>query len=247
MAGKKWRKDVPSDPRSFRRPKASRPPAKAILIVTEGEVTEPNYFEVLRRKLSLLTVEIAILPKGCGDPRRLAEHALDEAKKRKMLFSSGKLGNAKAAKFDELWIVFDTDIPVEHGRFADGLAFAAAKGVQVAHSTPCFEYWLLLHREYTTAPMPKCADVISKLAAALGQKYAKDAEESKKLIPPLLDGHGLATARANAERVRKHHAEAGTVAPPNPSTEVDRLIDALDPPPKPEMMKKRTKRTGPPS
>jgi hypothetical protein len=234
-----WRKNVSSDPRSFRRPKASRPPAKAILIVTEGEVTEPTYFEVLRRKLSLLTVEVAIVPKGCGDPRRLAEYALDEAKKRKKLFISGKLGNAKAAKFDELWIVFDTDIPVEHGRLADGLAFAAAKGVQVAHSTPCFEYWLLLHRDYTTAPMPKCADVIPRLSQVIGQDYTKNANESKTLIPPLLNDSSLATARANAERVRKHHAEAGTVAPPNPSTEVDRLIDALDPPPMEDKTKKR--------
>jgi len=245
MAGKKWRKEVSSDPRSFRRPRGSRPPAKAILIVTEGEVTEPTYFEALRQKLSLPTVEVAILPKGCGDPRKLAEYALDEAKERKKLFRSGKLGNAKAAKFDELWIVFDTDIPVEHGRLANGLAFAAAKGVQVAHSTPCFEYWLLLHKDYTTAPMPKCADVIPRLSEAIGQKYAKDAEESKKLIPPLLEG--LVLARTNAEKVRKHHASSRTVAPGNPSTEVDRLIDALDPPPKEDKTKKRFTRKRPTS
>lgn len=243
MAGKKWRKEVSSDPRSFRRPRGSRPPATAILIVTEGEVTEPTYFEALRRRLSLPTVEVAILPRGCGDPVRLVEYALDEAEKRRQAFKSGKLSHAKAAKFDKLWIVFDTDIPVEHGRLANGLALAVANGVQVAHSTPCFEYWLLLHRDYTTAPMPKCADVIPRLSEAIGQKYAKDAEESKKLIPPLLDG--LVLARANAEKVRRHHASSGTVEPGNPSTEVDRLIDALDPPPKTEMMKKHTKRSAP--
>jgi len=239
MAGKKWRKVIPSDPRSFRRKKGSRPPAKAILIVTEGEVTEPTYFEVLRRKLSLPTMEIAILPKGCGDPRRLAEHAVEAAGRRRADAKSERLSFSKAAKFDELWIVFDTDIPVQHGRFADGMAFAESRGVKAAHSSPCFEYWLLLHKAYTTAPMPKCADVIPRLSEALGTKYEKDAEVSRALIPPLLDG--IALARESAEKVRSHHAAAGTVEPANPSTEVDRLIDVLDPPPKEP--KKRRKPT----
>jgi len=241
MAGKKWRKDVSSDPRSFRRPQGSRPPAKAILIVTEGELTEPTYFEVLRRKLSLPTVEVAILPKGCGDPKRLAEYAVEEARKRREVFKSGKLGNAKAAKFDELWIVFDTDIPVEHRRYADGVAFAESKGVKLAHSTPCFEYWLLLHKTYTTAPMPKCADVIPRLTAAIGEKYEKDANASKALIPPLVDDFAL--ARVNAAKVRQHHSSAGTIAPANPSTEVDQLVDALAPPLEELKNRKQAKRT----
>jgi len=245
MAGKKWRREVSADPRSFRRGPGTKSPRRAILIVTEGSVTEPTYFKALRRKLSLPTVEVAILPMGSGDPQRLVDYALGEAEKRRSTSKAGKLSNAKAAKFDDVWIVFDTDIPVQHGRYSAGLAFAEVNGVQVAPSTPCFEYWLLLHKAYTTAPMPKCEHVIPKLTAALGQKYSKDAEESKKVIPPLLEALDL--ARANALKVRKHHAEAGTVAPANPSTEVDRLIDLLDPPPHPSKMKKRPTRKKPTS
>lgn len=80
MGTKKWKKHVPSDPGSFRRTKGSKRPALAVLIVTEGEVTEPIYFEVLKQKLALPTVEITVVGAGKGDPRRLAEAALDARK-----------------------------------------------------------------------------------------------------------------------------------------------------------------------
>lgn len=226
MAGKKWKKRIDSDLRSFRRPRGSRPPAKAILIVTEGEVTEPVYFEALKRKLNLLTVEIEVVGAGKGDPRRLAEAALEERKQRRKEARQGRLGFSKAPDFDELWIVFDTDVPVAHGRYYDGMGFAAAKGVKAAESTPCFEFWLLLHREYTTAPMAKFADVKPRLEQAFGGPYVKNSKESVQLVAPLL-GH-IAEARERAEKVREHHQQAGTPSPANPSTEVDRLIDSIE-------------------
>lgn len=226
MGGRKWKKRIDSDPRSFRRPRGSRPPAKAILIVNEGEVTEPVYFDALKRKLNLLTVEIEVVGAGKGDPRRLAEAAVEEKKQRRKDAKKGKLGFSKAPDFDEFWIVFDTDVPVAHGRYQDGVGFAAAKGVKVAESTPCFEFWLLLHLEYTTAPMVKFADVKPRLEKALCCPYAKNSEECAKLVPPLLKH--LAEARDCAGKVREHHQQAGTPSPANPSTEVDRLIDSIE-------------------
>lgn len=225
MAGKRWKKHIPTDAGSFRRPRGSSRQGSSILIVTEGEVTEPVYFDALKRKLALQTVEIEIVPAGKGDPRRLAEAALKERKKRRKDAKDGKLGFAKTPDFDELWIVFDTDVPVEHGRFHDGVGFATAKGVKSADSSPCFEYWLLLHLTYTTAPMPKFADVKPRLRAELGGPYEKNCKDSTGLIPPLLAY--LETAMTNAQRARQNHASAATPSPANPSTEVDRLINAI--------------------
>lgn len=225
MGTNKWKKHVPSDPGSFRRPKGSKRPALAILIVTEGEVTEPIYFEVLKKKLALPTVEITVVGAGKGDPRRLAEAALDARKKRRRDNKQGTLALSKAPDFDEMWIVFDTDVPVEHGKFHDGVAFAEASGVKTADSSPCFEYWLLLHLEYTTAPMEWFADVKPRLVKALGRDYAKNCKESAKLIPPLVEKFKIAMERA--EQARKHHEGAGTAIPPNPSTNVDLLVEAI--------------------
>ncbi|MCC5808588.1 MAG: RloB domain-containing protein [Opitutales bacterium] len=226
MGSRKWSKKIDTDPRSFRRPRGSKPPAKAILIVTEGEVTEPVYFDAVKRKLILPTVEIEVVGSGKGDPRRLAESAVKQRKERRKNARKGTLALSEASDFDELWIVFDTEMPVAQGRYHDGVAFAAAKGVKVAESTPCFEFWLLLHLDYTTAPMATFADVKPKLERALDCAYAKDARDSAALIPPLLAE--LKTACVRAEKIRIHHDEARTPKPANPSTEVDKLIAAIE-------------------
>jgi hypothetical protein len=121
-------------------------------------------------------VEIEIVPAGKSDPRRLAEAALKERKKRRKDAKDRKLGFAKAPDFDD--------------------------------SSPCFEYWLLLHLTYTTAPMPKFADVKPRLRAELGGAYEKNCKDSAVLIPPLLAY--LETAMTNAQRARQHHASAAT-------------------------------------
>lgn len=225
MGSKKWKKHISSDPRSFRRARGSKRPAQSILIVTEGQVTEPVYFEAIKLKLAVQTVEIEVVGAGKGDPRRLAEAALEERKERKKKNRTGTLALSKAPDFDALWIVFDTDVPVEHGKFHDGVAFASANGVKIADSSPCFEYWLLLHLDYTTAQMAKFVDVKPRLEAALGSSYAKNCKQSAQQIPPLIEKLGAAIK--HAERVRKLHEEAGTPPPPNPSTNVDLLIQAI--------------------
>lgn len=221
----KWKKYLPSDLRSFRRPKESKRPSKAILILTEGVVTEPVYFETLKAKLALQTLEVEVSPQGKGDPRRLAESALEERAARRKAAKQNKLSYAQAPDFDEMWIVFDSDVPLEHDRYHDGVAFAEAKGVKCAQSTPCVEYWLLLHKTLTTAIMPKCKDVIPRLSDAIGAKYDKDGKESAKLIPPLLEH--LPVAMKRAKQVRLGHCDAGTPDPANPSTDVDLLVKAI--------------------
>ena len=225
MGTNKYRKVIPAKPSSFQRTRGIKPPAKGILIATEGQVTEPVYFEEIKKRLALPTVELLIAGAGIGDPTTLAEEALRQQKIRRKAAKNGDIGYSQVSDFDEIWIVFDTDIPAQHGKLNDGLQFASSKKIQCAHSTPCFEYWLLLHLDRTTAPMPKCADVIPRLTEALGEKYSKNGQESKTLVPPLVDH--LAKAEANAAWVRKYHEDGGTAFPCNPSTEVDRLIEAI--------------------
>ena len=226
MAGRKgWKKSIPSGRDSFYRRRAGKTPARAILIIAEGEVTEPVYFEALRDNLALQTIEIVVHGAGKGDPKRLAEEALEARKKRKRDARNGDLPFSKAMDFDELWIVFDTEAPERQGRYHDGVAFAKSNNVQTAGSTPCFEYWLLLHRRYTTAPMAEFSDVKKHLKNVLGGKYAKNRQEALELIPPLLQDVDSAVARA--EKARKYHLEAGTPDPANPSTDVDRLINSI--------------------
>ena len=225
MPSKKWQKLVAKSPASFRRGRPTKEPAASILVVTEGEVSEPAYFRELKRRLKLQTVELVVAPAGMGDPRRLAEKACEINATRKGSARSRKLGLFQARIFDELWIVFDTDAPAAQGRLSDGISFAQAKRVHCAHSTPCFEFWLLLHHDFTTAPMRTCSDVFPRLSEAMGARYTKNAEDAAQIIPPFLER--LKQALENSGRIRDHHAAGGSPFPANPSTEVDRLIQSI--------------------
>ncbi len=53
-------------------------PGDSFLIVTEGTVTEPVYFELLRESLQLSTVTVKVMPGKASDPRHVIQSAADE-------------------------------------------------------------------------------------------------------------------------------------------------------------------------
>lgn len=205
-------------------------PGSSILVVTEGVNTEPTYFEAIKNAFASPSVELVPHGAGRGDPKTLTDAALAYQKKRRKEARDKKLSISQLEDFDQIWIVFDTDVLTPKKR-TDGIAYAKSKGVKVAYSEPCFEYWLLLHRaeSYTTAQMPKCADVAPYLEKAYGWKgYDKNKAHCKKLIPPLVSKDSIKVAVKSSQRVRDYHTDAGTLFPANPSTDVDLIIEAIN-------------------
>lgn len=119
-------------------------PGDAFLTVTEGTVTEPIYFDLLLRDLQLSVVHIKVQPGNASDPRHVIRTAEREAKAQVRKAKKGVLGTNEPAKFDHVWVV-DTDVAVRNHIWNDVHQLATAKKVTLAHSTPCFEFWLLLH------------------------------------------------------------------------------------------------------
>jgi hypothetical protein len=222
----KWQKQVDSDAKSFRRSRTgTEVPGSAILVVTEGRVTEPIYFDEVKRKIAIPTVELVPHGAGAGDPRVLAKKALELQQERLRLARNRRLAFNQAKKFDELWIVFDTDV-IQPAKLNDGLQFANSKGILVASSTPCFEFWLLLHLTRTTMSLEKYADVKPILERKLRAAYSKNKKEAQELIPPFVSD--IRTAIKNALWIRQYHKKAETPLPANPSTDVDLLISAIN-------------------
>jgi alcohol dehydrogenase class IV len=56
-------------------------PGDSFLIVTEGTVTEPVYFELLLRSLQLSTVTVKVMPGKKPDPGHVIQAAADEVEK----------------------------------------------------------------------------------------------------------------------------------------------------------------------
>ena len=207
---------------------ASTKPGDSFLIVTEGTVTEPVYFDLLLRDLQLSVVRIKVQPGDTSDPHHVIYTAEREAKQQEKNFKKGTLGIDEPARFDHVWAVVDTDVAVRMGFWHDVQQLAAARKVKLAHSTPCFEYWLLLHVVglTTRGDLYDGKAAKSALKEALGCDYSTNKKTAKAAMESLLKKWPEAVR--HAETVRQHHQGAGTTLPANPSTEVDCLVRALN-------------------
>lgn len=189
---------------------------KSFLIVTEGEKTEPNYFRSLLKRLQLVSPNFTIIHPEATDPVSLTQAAIALCEERRKL---SKKNNVVA--YDEVWIVFDLEGPhnqrqklAQQARMITG-----AENFHFASSNPCFEFWLLLHSEYTTAPFIDCDSIIKRL-----KKHWVD---YVKGVAPSLEIHSkLSEAIARAERCRQHHEVSKGDG--NPSTCVDLLVRNLN-------------------
>jgi hypothetical protein len=202
-------------------------PGDAFLIVTEGTVTEPIYFDLLRRDLHLSALRIKVQPGDHSDPRHVIRTAEWEAKEHARKARKGILGFDEPAKFDHVWAVVDTDVAVRNHIWNDVHRLAFAKKVKLAHSTPCFEYWLLLHIRFTTrADLVDCDGAKRAVKHALRREYSTNEQTARDVLPTLLSKWPEAVS--HAEKVRHYHQSASTPQPPNPSTDVDRLVRAMN-------------------
>lgn len=125
-------------------------PGDSFLVGVEGKVTEPVYFEELRFKFSpgILRLVIVSARGGCtvNLVQKVIEAREDQSSRRKL----ERLGYAEVQAFDHCWAVFDTDQAQVDGTLEPALKLAQQEGILLAPSTPCFEFWLLLHLRYGT-------------------------------------------------------------------------------------------------
>jgi RloB-like protein len=138
-----------------------------ILIVCEGENTEPSYF----RQFKLTSATIKAVGNG-SNTVSLVQEAIKLTEKE---------------SFEQVWCVFDKDtFPAEN--FNKAILMAEARGINVAYSNQAFEYWLILHFEdHQGAKMNRAEydETINQHLEEFGVKY--DGEGSKKVSEEFFD------------------------------------------------------------
>ena len=197
-----------------RRP-ATRPSLPRILILCEGARTEPGYFLTLVRDLDLPSVSVRSPKRGQWGTTGITATVQRERE--------------RDSDLDEIWCVLDHD---ERATEIQGFRVwleqnshrkrGAAK-IRAAISTPCFEYWLLLHFRYTNWPFQgtpggpsACEQVIRELEKHLEGYRKADARTYDRCR------ERISTAIRNAKRVRRL-AEASGAS----STDVWKLVSRL--------------------
>ncbi|ESX66038.1 CRISPR-associated protein [Mesorhizobium sp. LSHC420B00] len=201
---------------TFRRREGRKKGAPRILIVCEGEKTETNYFNAIRRERRISSARVRIMPSDFGtDPLNVVNYALDQF-----------LKEDKA--FDLVYAVFDRD---DHLNFNNALSRAAAldeshkndAGVPVPFkaipSVPNFELWLLLHFRDVLAPIHRATVYAELRKPGIYPAYAKN----------IASAYDDTKARIAAATQRAVHLR-GLFTPPNgtdPYTDVDVLAATI--------------------
>lgn len=208
----------PRNPKAERAARPFRQPAPRILLVCEGEKTEPIYFRDMVNAWGLGN-QVKIGRNDGSSPDKVVAQA-------EALYA---LSQQEGDEFDEVYCIFDRDA---HERFGDAVArlkALKAEGQPLSGivSVPCFEFWLLLHFGYTDKPYA-CKGkksvgtvVVSDLKKKPGfEKYDKGMAGVFDVLSPKL-GSALKHAKQLAANPAEHAEH------PNPSTQVHVLVNRL--------------------
>jgi len=177
-----------------------------ILIICEGQKTEPNYFRRFpQSKVFAVTVH------GAGmNTDALVIKALE--KKQEAI--------RKQVPYNEVWCVFDRDsFTPDH--FNRALDLGESRGIRIAYSNQAFELWYLLHFDFHTSSIDR-KRYAQMLSERLRIKYKKNhAGMYDALLPKQKD------AIRNAEKLLQSH-KGKHPCKCDPSTTVHHLVCRLN-------------------
>jgi len=198
-----------------RRKSRNIPIKSKLYILAEGE-TEVEYFEQLCRtesiKRNFAGIEIEIYQPQNYSPIGIVQEAI------KRLQSKSKHTTLKT---DAAWCIFDKD---GHANIAQAFDEAHKHNIRLAFSSICFEYWILLHFEYTTRPFLNCDE--AKYFITKSNHLQRYKKADKKQIAEILNH--FKTACTHARQLEEHQV-VETTKPYERAvyTNVHHLVDFL--------------------
>ncbi len=126
--------------REKRKHDTKNPNPNSYLIVTEGECTEPYYFEgliqLIKDKYGSCYIDVEIVGAGCATTA--------------LVKKADELVNRAKIIYKNIWLVFDKD---GFEDFDEAIRLAENKGYKVAWTNQCFEYFIYLHFAYSDSAL----------------------------------------------------------------------------------------------
>ena len=187
-----------------------------ILIVCEGENTEPSYFKQFR------LTSATIIPIGEGYNT--------------VSLVSRALVLSKVKQYDQVWCVFDKD-DFSEVDFNNAITLAESNDFGIAYSNQAFEYWLILHfDDHQGGGMNRTGydEKINKLLKPFKIEYdGKRRKVITKEFFELLDGVDFKTKKERKilaiERAKRNLSllNQGNPAKEESSTTVFKLVEEL--------------------
>lgn len=180
-------------------------PKERILILCEGEKTEPNYFKSFR----VTSAKVEVFGMGANTVSLVREAI---RKKREAV--------KEAEPFDEIWCVFDRDsFPKKN--FEGAFLLASRNDIKIAYSNEAFELWYLLHFHYFNTGISRTL-YQEKLTKCLGKTYKKNSTTTYEDLLQM-----QANAIKNAKKLISQYEQVNPEKD-NPSTTVFLLVEKLN-------------------
>ena len=202
-------------------PSGPRPPC--VLIITEGRVTEKEYFRLLAEELGLNRHRVTIVSSKGTSPMNV----LEQAQKRL----------EKGEKYEYVYCVFDKDVHDSYEK-AVNLIKNMSRGIrrgtkiEAITSIPCFEYWMYLHVSDSTTSYSGVESPCESLTRELKRhppfkNYQKSKDWMSSNFKAIANNRDKAVKRSKKiiENARKAGVEEHLA---DPSTRVHVVIEDLD-------------------
>ena len=194
-----------------------RDPYDRVLIVCEGEKTEPNYLRELIDYFELNTANVEVNGDCESSPDKVFSYA------RTCFQKEERRGDT----YDKVYCVIDRDSHATYDATVQAMAAAKPKDTFVAiTSVPCFEYWVLLHFEFSTRPYfctereSSCARVITEIKR---KGYLPDYSKGDSgVFAQIMDNTDQAIAYSKRALIQVQRTDTD-----NPSTLMHDLVEYL--------------------
>lgn len=135
-----------------------------------------------------------------------------------------KNNDIKAEYGDKIYLLIDTDINQnKQDQINDAKKICAENDIQLISSTPTFEYWYILHYEYTSKSYQSSNQVKKEL-----KTFISNYSENMNVYNIINDKTDVAIL--NAKKVEKYHEENGQIIDSeasNPHTSVYKVVEEL--------------------
>lgn len=198
-----------------RKPKTRNQKTKIVIAVEGGKKenkTEKAYFRQFENPASNFNISFA--NGDDTDPCRLVKSLVNAIEKKGIDLKSG----------DRAFCIFDVDTnPQKNKQIMDAKKLAIENGIEIITSAPCFEFWFLLHCEYTASYFDN-KQIIERL-----KKYYPNYEKTTNIYPKIKDNTSVAINRA--KKLEKfqigNNKKIGTVEA-NPNSEVYKVVELLN-------------------
>lgn len=201
-----------------------------IALICEGSETEPLYFNNYKSKYINIDIKIVSSNSKFGkktDSINIIKKACEY-----------KLNNSDILNYkdgDRIWWIFDADIDYNNDNAVKSKSeqitkvnkIAKRNKINIGITNPCFEFWYLLHFEYSTAFLRNYDEVENKLKRFIN-RYQKNCDVYQLLKDKTND------AIKNANILQKYYTELGKdinnpedIVACNPYTNIQDLVEYI--------------------